>query len=59
MFLTFFFFFFFMFSLLCMTELGAFMRTGFLRLSVLRVTSGPRVKLAGRQSALTLPPTPR
>ena len=36
-----------------MTELCAFMRTDFfLCTSVLRVVSGPRVKLAGRKSAL-------
>ena len=29
-----------------LTELGAFMRTDFLCISVLRVASGPRVKLA-------------
>ena len=38
------------------------MRTQFLCFSVLRVTSGPRVKLAGRKSALTpsplIPPPP-
>ena len=33
------------------------MRTEFLCLSVLRVTSGPRVKLADRKSALTPPPS--
>ena len=38
-----------------LTELGAFMRTGVLCISVLRVASGPRVKLAGRKSALTSP----
>ena len=32
------------------------MRTKFLCISVLRVASGPRVKLAGRKSALTPPP---
>ena len=31
------------------------MRTKFLCISVLRVASGPRVKLAGRKSALKLP----
>ena len=36
-----------------LTELGAFMRSEFLCISVLRVESGPRVKLAGRKSALT------
>ena len=35
-----------------------FMRIEFLRISVLRVASGPRVKLAGPKSALT-PPPPR
>ena len=35
-----------------MTELGRFMQTQFLCFSVLRVTSGPRVKLVGRKSAL-------
>ena len=35
-----------------MTELGAFMRTDFLCISVLRVTAGPRVKLASCKSAL-------
>ena len=34
------------------TELGAFMRTEFLCLSLLRVASGPRVKLASCKSAL-------
>ena len=38
-----------------MAELGAFMRTEFLCFSVLRVASGPRVKLAGRKSALNHP----
>ena len=33
-------------------ELGSFMRTKFLCISVLRVASGPRVNLAGRRSAL-------
>ena len=32
------------------------MRTEFLRVSVLRVASGPRVKLASCKSALTPPP---
>ena len=40
-----------------MTELGAFIRTEFLCISVLRVASGPRVKLASCKSALT-PPAP-
>ena len=35
-----------------LTELGAFMRTEFLCISVLRVASGPRVKLASCKSAL-------
>ena len=34
------------------------MRTEFLCISVLRVASGPRVKLASCKSALTPPPTP-
>ena len=38
-----------------MTELGAFMRNEFLCVSVLRVASGPRVKLASCKSALTPP----
>ena len=38
-----------------MTELGAFMRTEFLCVSVLRVASGPRVKLASCKSALNPP----
>ena len=37
------------------TELGAFMRTEFLCISVLRVASGPRVKLASCKSALNPP----
>ena len=41
-----------------MTELGAFMRTEFLYVSVLRVASGPRVKLASCKSALTPRPPP-
>ena len=41
-----------------LTELGAFMRTEFLCISVLRVASGPRVKLASSKSALTPPPPP-
>ena len=45
----------FMFSLDALTELGAFMRTEFLCISVLRVASGPRVKLASCKSALTPP----
>ena len=35
-----------------LTELGAFMRTEFVCVSVLRVASGPRVKLASCKSAL-------
>ena len=42
---------------LALTELGAFKRTEFLCISILRVASGPRVKLADRKSALT-PPSP-
>ena len=38
-----------------LTELGVFMRTEFLCISVLRVASGPRVKLAGCKSALNPP----
>ena len=38
-----------------LTELGAFMRTKFLCISVLRVASGPRVKLASCESALNPP----
>ena len=38
-----------------MTELGAFTRTEFLCISVLRVVSGPRVKLASCKSALNPP----
>ena len=34
------------------------MRTEFLCISVLRVASGPRVKLASCKSALTPPPSP-
>ena len=40
-----------------MTELGAFIRIEFLCVSVLRVASGPRVRLAGCKSALN-PPLP-
>ena len=36
-------------------ELGAFMRTEFLCISVLRVASGPRAKLASCKSALNPP----
>ena len=35
-----------------MTDWGAFMWTDFLCISVLRIASGPRVKLDGRKSAL-------
>ena len=38
-----------------LTELGAFMRTEFLCISVLRITSGPRVKLVSCKSALNPP----
>ena len=41
-----------------MTELGAFMRTEFLCISVLRVASGPKVKLASCKSPLTPSPPP-
>ena len=43
-----------------MTELGDFMRIEFLRISVLKVASGPRVKLASRKSDFPLltPHTP-
>ena len=47
-----------MFSLDALTELGAFMRTKLLCISVLGVASGPRVKLACCKSALTPPPPP-
>ena len=40
------------FRLDALTELGAFMQTEFLCISVLRVASGPRVKLASCKSAL-------
>ena len=47
-----------MFSLDALTEFGAYMPF-FLRISVLRVASGPSVKLDGRKSALNPPlPTP-
>ena len=42
----------FMFCFDALTELGAFMRTEFLCISVLRVASGPRVKLVSCKSAL-------
>ena len=38
-----------------LTELGAFMRTECLCISVLRVASGPRVKFASCKSALNPP----
>ena len=38
-----------------LTKLGAFMRTEFLCISVLRVASGPRVKLISCKSALNSP----
>ena len=41
-----------------LTELGAFMRTEFLCISVLRVASGPRVELASCKRALTPSPPP-
>ena len=41
-----------------LTELGAFKRTDFLCVSLLRVASGPKVKLASCKSALTPPPPP-
>ena len=41
-----------------LTELGVFVRTEFLCISVLRAASGPRVKLASCKSALTPPPPP-
>ena len=44
-----------MFSLRCIDWVGAFMRTEFLCISVLRVASGPRVKLASCKSALNPP----
>ena len=45
----------FRFDALTLTELGAFMRTEFLCISVFRVASGPRVKLTSRKSALNPP----
>ena len=42
----------FMFRFDALTELGAFMRTEILCISVLRVASGPRVKLASCKNAL-------
>ena len=44
-----------MFRFDALTELGAFMRTEFLCVSVLRVALGPRVKLASCKSALNPP----
>ena len=41
-----------MFRFDALTELGAFMRTEFLCISVLRVASGPRVKLASCKNVL-------
>ena len=46
------------FSFDALTELGAFMRTECLCISVLKVQSGPRVKLASCKSLLTPAPTP-
>ena len=43
------------FETLQLHELGAFMRAEFLCISVLRVASWPRVKLASCKSALTTP----
>ena len=43
---------FYVFTLMYWLELGAFMRTEVLCISVLRVASGPRLKLAGCKSAL-------
>ena len=45
------FFFFSCFRFDALTVLGAFMRTEFVCISVLRVASGPRVKLASCKSA--------
>ena len=45
----------FMFRFDALIEFGAFMRTEFLCVSVLRVASGPRVKLASCKSALNPP----
>ena len=44
-----------MFRFDALTELGAFMRTEFLCISVLRVASGPRVRLASCKSFLNPP----
>ena len=46
---------FYVFTLVQLTELGAFMRTEVLCISVLRVASGPRVKLASCKRALNPP----
>ena len=45
----------FVFRFDTLTELGAFVGTEFLCVSVLRVASGPRVKLASCKSALNTP----
>ena len=49
-----------MFSLCCIDWVGSLNANWILCISVLRVASGPRVKLAGRKSALNppQPPTP-
>ena len=47
-----------MFCFDALTELGAFMRTEFLCISVLREASGPTVKLASCKSALNPAPPP-
>ena len=47
-----------MFRFDALTELGAFMRTEFLCIPVLRVASGPRMKMASCKSVLTPPPPP-
>ena len=44
-----------MFCFDALTELGTFMRTEYLFISVLKVASGPSVKLASRKSALKSP----
>ena len=49
---------FFCFRFDALTELGAFKRTEFLCISVLRVALRPRAKLASCKSALTPPPHP-
>ena len=49
----------FMFSLWCIDWVGSlYANRIFMFFSVLRVTSGPRVKLAGRKSVLTTPHPP-